>query len=218
MTNSYITIQDLSETELIIKKSRFIASCAPCRDEQEAIGFIRTIRETHRSASHYCYAYIIGANMGIMRYNDDGEPGGTAGLPIMNALRSRQVVDCCIVVTRYFGGILLGTGGLSRAYAQSAESVLNKAEPVLMLSAQKFGISLSYSSWKALQRSIPNMPVQIRNICYQEDVSFEVYIPSDEADQQILKISDLCKGQIRICRHPEEFIAWTSGRHPVQIG
>ena len=106
--NPYRTLRQFASDEFIINKSRFIGYAAPCETEAEALAFLQTIRTKHKDATHNCYAYIIGQNAGIMRYSDDGEPGGTAGLPMMEVLKHQGVVNCCCVVTRYFGGVLLG--------------------------------------------------------------------------------------------------------------
>ena len=132
MINAYITVARSSREETVINKSRFIGYAAPCISESEALAFLQSVREEHKTATHHCYAYIIGENSGIMRYSDDGEPGGTAGLPMMDVIRARNIVNCCVVVVRYFGGTLLGTGGLVRAYSQSAQSALNAAGIIRM--------------------------------------------------------------------------------------
>ena len=128
--NPYRTLRQFASDEFIINKSRFIGYAAPCETEAEALAFLQSIRTKHKDATHNCYAYIIGQNAGIMRYSDDGEPGGTAGLPMMEVLKHQGVVNCCCVVTRYFGGVLLGAGGLVRAYTQGAVVAL-KAAPLL---------------------------------------------------------------------------------------
>ena len=112
MTDQYITLSSVSCEEIIINKSGFIGYACPCSSVDEAISFLQKIREEHKTASHHCYAYIVGENSGIMRYSDDGEPGGTAGLPIIEVLKNKHIVNACVVVVRYFGGVLLGTGGL----------------------------------------------------------------------------------------------------------
>ena len=111
----YKTVLREARDEVVIHKSRFIGHAAPVSSTEEALRFLARIREEHRDATHNCYAYIVGANMGVMRYSDDGEPGGTAGMPIIEVLNAREVTNCCVVVTRYFGGVLLGAGGLVRA-------------------------------------------------------------------------------------------------------
>ena len=100
LPGDYKTLKQSAHDEFIVNKSRFIGYAAPCQSEEEALAFLKTIREKHRDATHNCYAYVIGENAGVMRYSDDGEPGGTAGLPMMEVLKSRGVVNCCVVVTR----------------------------------------------------------------------------------------------------------------------
>ena len=124
---SYKTLRAENSAEFVINKSRFIGYGCPCETEEEALAFLARIRQKHKDATHNCYAYIIGLNSGIMRYNDDGEPGGTAGMPIIEVMKARGVVNCAVVVTRYFGGILLGAGGLVRAYAQGSKAALDAA-------------------------------------------------------------------------------------------
>ena len=130
MMKAYKTLLQEASDEVIINKSRFIGYAAPVKTVEEALSFLDRIRTKHKDATHNCYAYIIGSNMGIMRYSDDGEPGGTAGLPIIEVLKARGVTNCCVVVTRYFGGTLLGTGGLVRAYQSSASEVVNASNLV----------------------------------------------------------------------------------------
>ena len=139
----YKTLIQRADDEFIIHKSRFIGYGCPCETEEEALGFLSEIRARHKDASHNCYAYIIGPNMGVMRYSDDGEPGGTAGMPIIEVMKARSVTNCAVVVTRYFGGILLGTGGLCRAYTKAAKDALDDA-----------GIS-ELRPWSVLQLDCP---------------------------------------------------------------
>ena len=147
MRNSYITVAGKSCEELIISRSRFIGYAAPCETEEEALSFLHGIREEHRSATHHCYAYIIGENASVMRYSDNGEPAGTAGMPIMDVMRTKDIVNCCIVVVRYFGGILLGTGGLVRAYTQSSQAAVESAGISRMEMTSDELCELPYSVW-----------------------------------------------------------------------
>ena len=134
----YRTVLGRGDDEVIINKSRFIGHAAPCASEEEALAFISEMRQRYKDASHNCYAYVIGQNKGIMRYSDDGEPGGTAGLPMMEVLKNRDVTDLCVVVTRYFGGVLLGAGGLVRAYTKGAVIGLDAAKVVVMHPSQTY--------------------------------------------------------------------------------
>ena len=128
----YKTLLKEAAEEYSIQKSRFIGRAAPVTTVEEALRFLEQVRSEHRTATHNCYAYILGQNAGIMRYSDDGEPGGTAGLPMMEVLKARGVVNCAVVVTRYFGGVLLGTGGLVRAYTQATQAGIEAAELVVV--------------------------------------------------------------------------------------
>jgi len=123
----YRTLLQSAAAEFVVNKSRFIGSGAPAGTEEAALALLSEIRQSHKDANHNCYAYIVGANMGVMRYSDDGEPGGTAGLPIIEHMKSRGITNCLVVVTRYFGGIKLGGGGLVRAYSDAVAQAIEAA-------------------------------------------------------------------------------------------
>ena len=125
----YKTVKKGAYDEFVEKKSRFIGYVKPVTTEDEAIEFVNAVRKKHSDATHNCYAYIVREN-NIMRYSDDGEPAGTAGMPILDVLRKEDLTDVCVVVTRYFGGTLLGTGGLVRAYTKGAQVGLDAAERI----------------------------------------------------------------------------------------
>ncbi len=129
---SYKTLRAENSAEFVINKSRFIGYGCPCETEDEALAFLARIRQKHKDATHNCYAYIIGLNSGIMRYSDDGEPGGTAGMPIIEVMKARGVVNCAVVVTRYFGGILLGARRQSHYAQGSKRAALDAAGVVVM--------------------------------------------------------------------------------------
>lgn len=161
---SYKTLAKEDCAEFVIHKSRFIGYGCPCQTEEEALNFLSRIRQKHKDATHNCYAYIIGLNSGIMRYNDDGEPGGTAGLPIIEVMKARGVVNCAVVVTRYFGGILLGAGGLVRAYAQGSKTALDAAGVVTMEKSVRCMIEVDYSTWQRLEHYLRSAPVSIEHM------------------------------------------------------
>ena len=127
MADTFFTITNSGTDEIVEKKSRFIGYAEPVASEEEALAFIEKIRKKHYDARHTCYAFAIGNENTLLRFSDDGEPSGTAGKPILEVITGNQVVDICIVVTRYFGGTLLGTGGLVRAYTEAAKVALNAA-------------------------------------------------------------------------------------------
>ena len=173
MIDSYLTVLSGASDEIVVQKSRFIGFAFPCKTESEALCCIKKLKDQYHDATHHCYAYIIGENSGIMRYSDDGEPGGTAGLPIINVLRSKGVVDCCIVVVRYFGGTKLGTGGLARAYTQGCQIALRAAKLVRMEKTLVQFCRVPYSCWDSIQRLLPRIPARIDSVSFGASTSVE---------------------------------------------
>ena len=208
MIESYITVSKASREEIVINKSRFIGYASPCSDESEALAFLRQIREEHKSATHHCYAYIIGENSGIMRYSDDGEPGGTAGLPIVDAMRTKYIVNCCIVVVRYFGGVLLVTGGLVRAYTQSAQAALQSAGIAKMELTCVEHCEVPYSVWDKIRYASERLPVRIENIQFGASVGFQLLFRSCDRDTVIPKITDAAERKMKTDMTEEIFSAW----------
>lgn len=142
-----------ADAEIVEKKSRFIAKVRPVRTEEEALALIAAVRKEHRDARHNCYAYITGEPPVIEKYSDDGEPSKTAGLPMLDLLRKKQVEGVLVVVTRYFGGTLLGTGGLVRAYSGAAQEALDKC----VLSARETGYIVTYKADYGLYGKLARM-------------------------------------------------------------
>ena len=208
MTESYITVSGFSCEEIIINKSRFIGYAAPCSSENEALSFLQNIRDEHKTATHHCYAYIIGENCGIMRYSDDGEPGGTAGLPIMDVMRTKSIVNCCIVVVRYFGGTLLGTGGLVRAYTQSAQAALAASGIVRMEKTSFYLCTLPYSAWDRFRYAADHLPVKLENIEYGSSICFRLALRSSESQSLLPRLSDAADRALESIPDDESYDAW----------
>lgn len=208
MTDSYVTVTRPSSAEIAIQKSRFIGYASPCADEAEALDFIRQIREAHRTATHNCYAYVIGENCGIIRYSDDGEPGGTAGLPILNVIRSKNIVNCCVVVTRYFGGVLLGTGGLVRAYTQSSQAAVESAGISRMEMTSDESCELPYSSWDRFRYAAEQHPVRIERITYGSDIRFHLLVRSSDRDEVLNSLTDASGRKLVTKTEAESFMPW----------
>ena len=145
----YKTIARRCESRFIEKKSEFIGYLCPVQTEEQAVAFIEEIRAMHRKATHNCYAYILREN-NAARHSDDGEPGGTAGVPIYEVLRKEGLTDVCCVVTRYFGGVLLGAGGLVRAYTKGAKDAVDAAQIKCMAEAVKLAITVDYGLYGRL--------------------------------------------------------------------
>ena len=141
---AYITIREYGEDSFIEKKSEFIGYAKRVENEEEAKAFVAEIKSKHKQARHNCWAYVIGENMGIQRYSDDGEPQGTAGIPILEVMKKSDITDCAVVVTRYFGGILLGAGGLTRAYTKGASIALKAGGVVEKVQGVKVSLHLDY--------------------------------------------------------------------------
>ena len=178
---NYRTVRQQASDEWIVQKSRFIGHAAPVETEEQALDFLRSIREKHHNASHNCYAYILGANQGIIRYSDDGEPSGTAGLPMIDVIRNQGMINCIVVATRYFGGILLGTGGLVRAYTQTCKIALKAAEPVVMCRTCRYACHLPYSYWDRLNHSLENTNARLEEVSYTDQIAFVLVVREEEA-------------------------------------
>ena len=208
MIDSYITVAGTSCEEIQISKSRFIGYATPCEDESAALLFLKCIREKHKTATHHCYAYIIGENSGIMRYSDDGEPGGTAGLPIMDVIRNRSVVNCCIVVVRYFGGTLLGTGGLVRAYTQCAQAALDAAGPAKMELTSVEYCEIPYSVWDRFRYTADHLPVRIEDIQFGSSVSFLLFFRSRDRETVIPRLLEAAERKLESIPQDDLFYPW----------
>lgn len=194
--------------EYIIQKSRFIGHAAPVTTVEAALAFLDRARQAHREANHNCYAYIIGQNAGIMRYSDDGEPGGTAGMPILEVMKARGVVDAAVVVTRYFGGTLLGAGGLVRAYSHTCALALDAAKVCEMVPSQRWLFEVEYPLWDRVQYAFKGLPVRLESTEFTATVNF--CLLCREADTQAL-INELIRvtdGHIERLMTEEMYAAW----------
>ena len=193
MPGDYKTLKQSAHDEFIVNKSRFIGYAAPCETEEKALAFLRQIRDKHKDATHNCYAYVIGENAGIMRYSDDGEPGGTAGLPMMEVLKARGVVNCCVVVTRYFGGILLGAGGLVRAYTKGGAIALDAAQVVRMQLSQRLLLDVPYPLWDRVNHALQSLPALLEDTQFGASVEATLLVRvKDLADvtQKLTALTD----------------------------
>ena len=190
---AYRTLGQRASAEFVEKKSRFIGHACPVETEEEALAFLESIRRDYRDATHNCYAYTVGQNMGIMRYSDDGEPGGTAGLPMMDVLKKRDVRNCCVVVTRYFGGVLLGAGGLVRAYTHGTAIALDAARVVVMEPSRHLLCEVAYPMWDRVQHWLKDQPVQVLSTEFTTAVTFTLAVRErDEAEVEagLIRLTD----------------------------
>ena len=192
--------------EFTEKRSRFIGCVRHTDTEEKALAFIAEQNEKHKAAGHNVYAYSI-RNNNIMRYSDNGEPQGTAGLPVLNVFRHAEVFDFCCVVTRYFGGILLGTGGLVRAYSHAAKIALDSAGIAVMRMWAEGEVSVPYSLFESVNRMMADLGARIKGTEYGADVVISFIIPSDDFEAASAKVFDATSGRVSLAKTAEKFMA-----------
>lgn len=193
--NQYRTVYVGREAEIIEKKSRFIATVKPVKSEEEAIAFIESLKKKYWNATHNCFAYVIGEHFQIQRCSDDGEPGGTAGKPMLDVLLGEELHDTAVVVTRYFGGTLLGTGGLVRAYQASVKAGLNASTVITKIHGHKVVIQTDYTGLGKIQYILGQRGIQILNSEYTDQVQLEVLLPEADLQKVIAEITEGTNGQ-----------------------
>lgn len=194
----YKSIFQRGEDEVVIKKSRFIGYGCPVSTEEEALEFIKEIKDRHRDATHNCSAYIVGEKSEIQRYNDDGEPSGTAGIPILSLLKKESLTNTCVVVTRYFGGIMLGAGGLVRAYTQGAKIAIDKSLIVDMEEFFNVSLSYDYSLHGTMENYLITQKYNFKNFQFTDKVSVEIYVKASELDSFNSDIDNMTSANAKI--------------------
>lgn len=198
MVNSFITINGVYENVITIEKSKFICTIKGVESEQEAKEFIAYVKKIYSLATHNCYAYIADENSLICKFSDDGEPQGTAGLPILEALKATKIVKCAVVVTRYFGGIKLGAGGLVRAYNSSAVECIKKAPKLKMFYAKEYVLKTDYESYSGLISKLANLPLAILSTDFDQNVSITLAIKQEQIDSTLSFFADYFSGKQNI--------------------
>ncbi|SCS30287.1 YigZ family protein [Staphylococcus caeli] len=174
MSESIITIKKEHMIENVISKSRFIAHIKPVETEDEAKAFIDQVKQEHREATHNCSAYTVGDQMNIQKANDDGEPSGTAGVPMLEILKKLEIHNVCVVVTRYFGGIKLGGGGLIRAYSGAVRDVIYDTGRVALRPAIPTTVTISYDLTGKFEYELESTPFLLREQNYTDKVSYHI--------------------------------------------
>ena len=200
---AYITIRDYGEDSFEEKKSEFIGYAKRVESEEEARAFVDSIKDKHKQARHNCYAYVLGENMGIQRYSDDGEPQGTAGIPILEVMKKSGITDCAIVVTRYFGGILLGTGGLTRAYKKGASIAVKAAGIIEKVKGLKLSIEIDYDLLGKVQYLCSSNLWHLDNTTYEDKVKFEILAKIEDVNRIEEEIINVTKGTAIIKKSDE---------------
>lgn len=195
MLTSYFTVKQSGSAQLVIQKSRFIGYVKRAETEEHAQTFIDDIKKKHYDATHNCSAYMIGENNQIQKANDDGEPSGTAGIPMLEVLKRQNLKDTVIVVTRYFGGIKLGAGGLIRAYGSMTSEAIKATGIVRCELVQAISIIVDYTLLGRLENEIRNSNYILDSIEYLEQVEFIVYVQKNDVEQFLKWIVDLTNDQ-----------------------
>lgn len=179
MLKQYKTIYQITSAEIIEKKSRFIATIYPIETEEDALSIIEQTKKTHWNATHNCYAYTLGIHDELVRSSDDGEPNGTAGKPMLDVLLGETIHNTLAIVTRYFGGTLLGTGGLIRAYQGAVKSALSDAIIIHKIPCIQASITTNYNDFGKLQYTTSQLDILIQDTLYTDTVEVTLLIPQD---------------------------------------
>lgn len=191
----YITVKEYGFDEFTEKKSRFIGYGKPVKTQEEAVEFINEIRSKHWDATHNVYAYVLSDGQ-IMRYSDDGEPQGTAGVPVLDVIKKMGITDIAVVVTRYFGGIMLGAGGLVRAYSHGAGIAVAAAKPVTMQLCYNCIVSCAYNQYGKVSSLIPGNDGVIDDSLFGEGVDIIFHIPEDNLIKLNKDLADATGGEV----------------------
>lgn len=193
---NYKRIDKNGSCEFSTQKSRFVSFGLPVGNEKEIPDCIEKIKRTHPDANHNVYAYILGKNLEVQKFSDDGEPSGTAGKPILELMKKEELVNSLIVVTRYFGGIKLGAGGLIRAYAKSAKQVIEHNGIATMRLYRLWGLQFDYPYWGKIENELRNRRIfKLKSVEYHQNVHCQVYIPPESTNSAKNIFMDLTAGQ-----------------------
>ena len=210
--DAYKTLHEFGMDEVIIDKSTFIGYAKPIKSEEEAIEFVNEIKKKHKDATHNVWAYTVGKSMNIQRYSDDGEPQGTAGIPTLEVIKKEDLRDVVIVVTRYFGGVKLGAGGLVRAYTKGAKIGIEAAKPIEKVLYKPVGIKIDYNQLGKVQNEIMNMGYFIKDTVYEDNVEIIVYSRVSEVENITSKIIDITSATAQIKIGEEFYLSEQNGQ------
>ena len=206
MSKDYKTVLENASDEFVEKRSRFIGYCKPVKTEQEAIDFINEKRSEHWNATHNVYAYSLREG-NIKRYSDDGEPSGTAGMPVLDVIVKNEIFDVVVVVTRYFGGVLLGTGGLVRAYSHGSKIAVEAAKPVIMQNCLVCEARCAYNQYGKVSSLIIGVGAAVDDTVYESDVLVKFHIKPDLLGTLNKKLADATSGEVTVEQKDEQYFA-----------
>ena len=206
MAKDYKTVLENASDEFVEKRSRFIGYCKPVKTEQEAIDFINEKRSEHWNATHNVYAYSLREG-NIKRYSDDGEPSGTAGMPVLDVIVKNEIFDVVVVVTRYFGGVLLGTGGLVRAFSHGSKIAVEAAKPVIMQNCLVCEARCAYNQYGKVSSLIIGVGAAVDDTVYESDVLVKFHIKPDLLGTLNKKLADATSGGVTVEQKDEQYFA-----------
>lgn len=201
---AFDTVYTGGSDEIVEKKSRFIAQVFPVKTEEEVTQILEATRKKYWDARHNCYAFVLGADGGISRCSDDGEPSGTAGRPILEVLTKRELKDVLVIVTRYFGGTLLGTGGLVRAYSQAAQAGLAASRIITKQAGIRMTIDTDYNGIGKLQYVAAQLEAAVLNTLYTDKVQMVLLVPSGFTEKVKKEVIEATSGQAVITQEKDE--------------
>ncbi len=198
MSEKIVKLLESGEAEVIVKKSRFIGITYPVNTPEEAADFVNSIKKKYYDARHNCYAYVIGDKREQIKFSDDGEPGGTAGKPMLDVLLGSGITNIVVVVTRYFGGTLLGTGGLVRAYSDAAKEAVEASVTYTVERKIRLKIETDYTSFQSLERLFKSKDNVTFETEYSDKILMNVGIPVDLAEEIEKSVTEITSGKARI--------------------
>lgn len=196
--SSYKSVHEWGRDDIIINKSKFIGTAVPVENEEQAQEFIESMKKEFKDATHNCYAYVIGKNKNIQRYSDDGEPSGIAGMPILNVISQENLVNVAVVVTRYFGGVLLGAGGLARAYTKGCKIALESGIIVDKDLYYDVSFNLDYTLLGKMENELLKNNFIVKDKIYTDHVTFKLIVKEDETDEINALVSEITCGKADI--------------------
>ena len=199
------TVYARHESEKIIEKSRFLTYCAHVENEEQARAFLSEIKKAHTLATHVCYAFIADKTGNLQRFSDDGEPQGTAGVPILEVLKNKKLFETAVAVVRYFGGVKLGAGGLVRAYSSCAAENLDGAEIRLLTPCVEYEICVDYTGVDSAQKYFSTHTCSLLSTNYSEKVAFKIAVKKAEEEDFFAGLTDFMQGKLKTKRGEEYY-------------
>lgn len=205
MLPRYGTVRQYGNAEIVIKKSRFIGHARPVATEEEAVQFIEELKKKYWDATHNCSAYVVGERDQHQKALDDGEPSGTAGKPILEVIKNRGLKNVAVVVTRYYGGIMLGAGGLVRAYTEGAVAGIDAAEPIVHVLHREIVVDVDYTWYGKLENELRGRGHRIGEVSFTDRVRVPCFPEAGDAEQFQAWIADITQGQALIEPGEEQY-------------